>query len=158
VDEMAVYTLKLSGVDTHPISQWTINWGDGTTPEVVFGNPTQATHAFAVGPNSYNIMASATDSIGTYNATQSVTVTVTHVQPKITFTGNASVVERIPYVLTLSGLVTGNHPIDHWTINWGDGALPQVVTGNPTTTSHVFAFGPRKYTITASGTDDVGTY
>src|SRR5262249_29367359 len=54
VNEGTAYVLGLSssdpGVDT--ISQWTINWGDGTF-NAVTGNPSSATHVYADGPNDY---------------------------------------------------------------------------------------------------------
>ncbi len=158
VNETGVYTLRLSGTDTHPISQWTINWGDGSAPQTLSGNPTSVTHVFAYGPQTNTITATATDALGTYSAGNSLAVAVQHLPPKVTFGGATTVNEGAPYVLTLSGIVIGNHAISQWTINWGDGTAHDTVTGNPTTATHVYAVGPHNYIISATATDDVGTY
>ena len=46
----SIYTLNLSSTDpgADTISQWTINWGDGTD-QVVTGNPSSVTHTYADG-------------------------------------------------------------------------------------------------------------
>src|SRR4029450_9895018 len=61
VDEGSSYTLSLSSVDpgTDTISQWTINWGDGT--QIVSGNPASVTHVYADGTVNRTISATATD-------------------------------------------------------------------------------------------------
>ena len=61
VNEGALYTLNLSGIDPgHTISSWAINWGDGSAVQTVSGNPSTVTHTFASGPHSYTISATAT--------------------------------------------------------------------------------------------------
>ena len=57
VNEGAIYTLSLSaggdpGADT--VSQWVIDWGDGTT-QTVTGNPSSVTHVYADGAADYMI-------------------------------------------------------------------------------------------------------
>ena len=155
VAEQATYSLSLSATDpNHTISSWTITWGDGNT-QTVTGNPSFVTHSYAVGPNSYTISASATDDVGAYSAnTQSVTVN--HVPPTLTIAGPSSIAEQSSYNLSLSETDT-NHIISSWTITWGDGDT-QTVTGNPSSVSHMYAVGPNSYTISATATDDVGTY
>jgi uncharacterized delta-60 repeat protein len=68
------YTLDLSAqfpqVDQNNdfIDSWTVNWGDGTTDspdsETFTGNPSSVTHVYSVGPNSFDIQATATDTSG----------------------------------------------------------------------------------------------
>src|SRR5262245_4557821 len=43
------YTLNLAAVDPEndPVSQWTIDWGDGTPVQTLPGNPSSATHSYA---------------------------------------------------------------------------------------------------------------
>ena len=43
-----------------------------------------------------------------------------------------------------------------WTINWGDSI--EVVSGNPASVSHTYADGDVNYVITASATDEDGTF
>jgi hypothetical protein len=160
VNEGANYTLVLGATPAagHPISRWTISWGDGSAPQVVNGNAQPVTHVFASGPHTYVISATAADDIGTYAAGNTVTVAVQHVPPTLTLSGAPSVNELATYTLTLSAVVFGGHAIDHWTVTWGDGSAPQVVNGNPASVNHVFASGPHTYVISATATDDVGTY
>ena len=63
VNEDATYTLNLSATgepSNHPITSWTINWGDGTADQTITGNPSSATHVYAEA-GSYTITASATE-------------------------------------------------------------------------------------------------
>ncbi len=61
------FTLNLS--DTDPgddaITEWIINWGDGTI-DTLAGDPTSATHTYAQEGFTYNITVSATDEDGTW--------------------------------------------------------------------------------------------
>ncbi len=63
----SVYTLTLGvsdpGDDT--ISEWVIDWGDGTV-DTIAGNPPTATHPYVGIGATYNILAAATDEDGTY--------------------------------------------------------------------------------------------
>ena len=66
VGEGSVYTANLAvtdpGADT--VTQWIINWGDGTI-DTLAGNPASATHTY-VNPGEYNITASVADEDGTW--------------------------------------------------------------------------------------------
>ncbi len=156
VDEASVYTLNLSSFDpgADTITSWTINWGD--TTEVVSGNPSSATHTYADGPNGYTISATATDEDGTYSAGNTVSVAVNNVAPTLTLSGAASVNEGSPYTLNLSSSDPGADTITSWTINWGDST--QVVSGNPSSVTHTYADGTNNYTISATATDEDGTF
>jgi hypothetical protein len=160
VDEGSLYTLHLSssdpGADT--ISQWNINWGDGTPIQVVVGNPTIVTHTFADGLETRTISATATDEDGTFDAGNTVTVTVNNIPPTLAISGAASVNEASGYELSLSRSDPGADTIDHWTIHWGDGTPDEVVSGNPTSAWHTFADGPANFTISATATDEDGTF
>ena len=76
VGEGGTYLLSLSssdpGADT--ISQWDIDWGDGSAVETVAGNPSSTAHVYST-QGSYTISATATDEDGTFNA-NSLPVTV----------------------------------------------------------------------------------
>jgi Ca2+-binding RTX toxin-like protein len=156
VNEGSPYTLNLSANDPgQSITNWTINWGDGNT-QTVSGNPSSAAHTYAVGPNNYSITASITDGNGTYNASSPQSVTVNHVPPTLTISGNSSVNEQAAYTLNLSES-DPNHTVSGWSINWGDGST-QTISGTPSTVTHTFATGPATETISATATDNVGTY
>jgi hypothetical protein len=155
VSEGGVYTLGLSsndpGADT--ITSWTINWGDSV--EVVSGNPASVIHTYADGAVSYNVTATATNEDGTF-ASNSVAVSVANVAPTLAISGAASVNEGSVYTLSLSSTDPGADTITSWTINWGDST--QVVTGNPSSVTHTYADGTVNYNITATATDEDGTY
>jgi hypothetical protein len=155
VNPGVAYTLNLSGrepVAGHTISQWTISWGDGTT-SVIHGNPMTATHTYTGGPHHYTIHATAKDDVGTYAAAKTVAVDVTALH----ISGDATVNEAATYTLTLASHETAGHTISKWTITWGDGTST-TTTGNPGSVTHVFASGPHTYTVSATATDNLGTF
>lgn len=61
------------------------------------------------------------------------------------------------YVLSLAASDPGVDTITSWTITWGDGVI-ETVAGNPPSVTHVYADGPNTYTISATGTDEDGTF
>jgi uncharacterized delta-60 repeat protein len=154
-DEGAVYTLGLSSTDPgdDTIASWTIDWGDGI--EIVAGNPASVTHNYADGPNSYTVSATATDEDGTF-ASNSIFVAVDNVAPTLVISGSASVDEGGLYTLGLSSSDPGDDTITSWTIDWGDSI--EVVAGNPSSATHTYADGTANYTISATATDEDGTF
>src|SRR5262245_7507219 len=50
--QYAPYTLNLAATDPEndPVTQWTIDWGDGSPAQTLPGNPSSATHDYASGP------------------------------------------------------------------------------------------------------------
>jgi hypothetical protein len=159
VNEGALYTLNLSSADpgADTISFWTINWGDGTQNQVVVGNPASVTHTFADGPALRTINATATDEDSTFAANM-LMVTVANISPALSISGAASIDEGSLYTLNLSSTDPGADTIDHWTITWGDGSPNEVVNGNPTSVTHFYADGPLDLTISATATDEDGTF
>ena len=90
-------------------------------------------------------------------------VTVENVAPTLTLSGDASVNEGSMYTLHLSSSDPGDDTIASWTIDWGDGSNPQTYTAEEVgnlngVVTHVYADGPNTYVITASATDEDGTY
>jgi uncharacterized delta-60 repeat protein len=153
VAEGSTYTLTLTSTDP-TTTQWTINWGDSI--QVVPGNPTSVTHVYADGPQNYTISATVTTSTGTVPVTNTVAVSVLNVSPTLTINGAASVNEGATYTLTLLSSDPGVDTITSWTINWGDSI--QTVAGNPSSVTHTYADGNASYTISASATDEDGTF
>jgi PKD domain/Metallo-peptidase family M12B Reprolysin-like len=157
-DEQSTYTLSLSASDPgQAISSWFITWGDGDTQNVT-GNPTSMTHVYAVGPNNYTISATATDGTGTYTASNTIAVSVAHVPPTLTISGAPSVSVGVSYALNLSALEVASHSISGWIITWGDGSTPQNISGNPSIVSHTYVTGAQSCIISATASDDVGSY
>ncbi len=120
------------------------------------GNPASVSHTYADGTANYTISATATDEDGTYSAGNTVGVTVNNVAPTLAISGAASTNEGSTYTLGLSSSDPGADTISQWTINWGDST--QVVTGNPASVTHVYADGTANYTISATATDEDGSY
>src|SRR5205807_395781 len=130
------------------------NWGDST--QIVTGNPASVSHTYADGNANYTISATASDEDGTFAAGNSVAVMVNNVAPTLVLSGAASVNEGSNYTLNLSSTDPGADTISQWTVNWGDGT--QAVSGNPTSVTHTYADGIAHYTISATATDEDGTY
>jgi Ca2+-binding RTX toxin-like protein/6-phosphogluconolactonase (cycloisomerase 2 family) len=83
VDEGSSYTLSLSASDPgrDTITEWQINWGDGSSVETISGNPESVEHIYSDGAAQHQVSATATDEDGTFNAGNSVTVTVNDIAP-----------------------------------------------------------------------------
>jgi hypothetical protein len=152
------YTLNLNGRETgaDTIMSWTVTWGDGTV-QTLTGNPSSATHVYANGSKSYTISARATDEDGTYDAANTVTVSVANVAPTLSLSGVAVSDPSSPYTLNLSSLNGGTGGISSWTITWGDGTS-QTVSGNPSSVTHTYPLVHRSYTISAQATNAQGTF
>ncbi|MEX0643544.1 MAG: PKD domain-containing protein [Pirellulales bacterium] len=153
VNEGATYTLTTTSGDP-TTSQWTINWGDST--EIVAGNPSSVSHVYADGPNNYTITASITTSTGTFAVGNTVAVAVQNVAPTLAISGASDVDEAATYALNLSSLDPGADTITQWTIDWGDGI--EIVGGNPASVNHTYADGDANYMISATATDEDGTF
>ncbi|MGD9932394.1 MAG: PKD domain-containing protein [Dehalococcoidia bacterium] len=151
----ATYTLSLSvtdpGADT--VSSWQISWGDGP-PETVTGNPGSVTHVYASAPGTQQVSATAIDEDGAHTSNQ-LTVNVYNVAPPLTIDGPATVDEGATYTLSLD---SGAPFVASWTIDWGDGTGPEVISGDPASATHVYADGPETHAITATATDGADTW
>src|SRR4029077_8222385 len=79
-----------------------------------------------------------------------------NVDPTLTISGAADVNEGALYTLNLSSSDPGTDTITQWTINWGDSI--QVVAGNPASVTHTYADGDANYVISATATDEDGTF
>ncbi len=108
----------LSGDDT-------ILGGDGNV-ETVSGNPSSVTHVYAEGPNTYTISATGTDEDGTYDAGNTVGVSVTNVAADLqNLTVTPSINEND--IATLSGDILDSGIQDTFTllVDWGDDSAVQ---------------------------------
>jgi PKD repeat protein len=154
VNEGSQHTLTFSATDpgSDTISSWFIQWGDGSTTTVA-GAATSATKTYADN-GSYTITVTATDEDGSYTATRALTVN--NVAPTLTIGGPSTRAEGATYTLTLASSDPGADTLSSWTIFWGDGTS-STVAGNATTASKIYADNG-SYTITATATDEDGTY
>ena len=109
------------------------------------------------GPSTRTVYLRVTDGGGVTN-TASATVQVNNAPPTLTLGGANTALALLPYTLTLNAADPGADTITGWVINWGDG-VSQNVAGNPSSVTHTYGItfvGAR--TITATATDEDGTY
>ncbi len=142
-------TLNLTASDPgdDTITQWTIDWGDGSELETFEANDATVTHVYAddrVGNNTIAIEAFDEDG-GPYTA--DIVVTVVE-RPAIV--GEESVDEGSVYTLQLQN--PGGIVIDQWIIDWGDGKT-ETVAGTATEATHAYADNGL-VRITATARDD----
>jgi hypothetical protein len=120
---------------------------------------TGSEHAFTFTPDDnagYDISLTVTDDDGGVG-TDAATIAVTNVAPTLVLSGDSAVAEGAPYTLNLASSDPGADTISSWAITWGDGNV-DTVSGNPSPVTHVYAEGPNSYTISATATDEDGTY
>src|SRR5262249_8277303 len=138
-----------SDADGDPLSYlW--SFGDGAT-----ATGAAPTHLYADN-GTYTVTLTVNDGQGG-STSDSLVVTVLNVAPTLTLSGASAVNEATTYTLNLAANDPGQDTIANWTITWGDGSV-QTVTGNPGSVSHTYADGPRTYTISATASDEDGTY
>jgi phospholipase C len=126
--EASLYTLNLSSSyngdpDGDKVNNWTVTWGDGTTSGPIKGASPQATHFYSE-EGQYTISATANDDDGTYNGSNTITLTV---QDAALQTSGAAVTAT--EAATFSGSVatftdpTNDSTASDYTANiiWGDG-------------------------------------
>ncbi|MFQ5979663.1 MAG: PKD domain-containing protein [Candidatus Heimdallarchaeota archaeon] len=152
VPEGADYTLSLSasGAGAATINQWTIDWGDGLI-ETIPGNPTEVTHIYADGPASYTISATATNSYGTYNADNTLTVTIADLAPGAAFSWAPEPQNEGTAVLFTDLSTSSPDAIVSWA--WDFSGLGSSSNQHPS-----FTFmNDGTYTVTLTVTDDDGS-
>ena len=129
VDVGTPYRLSLvskdPGEDT--ITQWTIDWGDGTVSTVP-GYQVETTHVFNEGPTEHTITATALDEDGTFMA-NTIDVNVTEsAAPVMTemYLLPPVVAEEEPIVLHAAFEGFNDDSVVHATIDWGDGTVDEI--------------------------------
>jgi len=143
VDEGTTYFLTLDASDPgdDAVQYWTVNWGDGSDPETVFGNTTSAAHVFAANSSGgVTITASATNEDGTF-AANPLALQVNNLAPTISldvsYLGQKTV--------TLFGQVSDYAP----------GGLTVTFTGEVNTTTVTDENGNFSITLDADGLGNV---
>jgi hypothetical protein len=142
VAEGASYQLTLSSNDPgdDTITQWDIDWDDSTTAETIPGNPSLALHTYVEGPNSYTISGSATDEDGTYNAGNTISLSVLNAPPVVSAVSDQTVNEGSGISMDLAIFNDPGMMDTHTaTINWGDSTIISgIITSNYVSGSHTY--------------------
>jgi hypothetical protein len=134
-----------------------VDYGDGSGVQTLVLNDDKTfslSHTYA-DDNVYMVEVKVTNDDGAFGSGYT-TVTVNNVAPTLGLSGDASVYAGDTYTLSLSSSDPGTDTITSWSINWGDVVEP--VTDNPASVTHVYADGPHDYTISATATDEDGTF
>jgi hypothetical protein len=125
IQEGSLYTLGLSASDPgeDTVTQWIIDWGDGTTESS--GQVASATHRFADdGPRT--ILVTAIDEDGSYTATKAINVL--NAPPGLQELGTAVARVDENEIVQLTGRIVDPGVLDSFTLNidWGDGTQQSV--------------------------------
>ncbi|MFO0937120.1 MAG: PKD domain-containing protein [Gemmataceae bacterium] len=109
---------------------------------------------------TYTISVKITTALNgeTYSNIDVATLTVTNKAPSLTLAGSSIVEVNSSYTLNLSSTDLGEDTVRTWTINWGDGSLAETYNGTPATATHVYSTESSSRTITATATDEDGSY
>jgi Ca2+-binding RTX toxin-like protein len=133
----------------------TVNYGDNTGNQALtLANGSFSLSHIYADDGQYTITVTITPTQGAV-LTDTAAVTVNLVAPTLTLSGDGSVNEGATYTLNLASIDPDT--IDHWAITWSDGNV-ETVSGNPASTTHIYADGPNDYTISATATDEDGTF
>ncbi len=136
---------------------WEVFKGTGTTAFASQSSVDGTSFSFTPDDNeSYRIVLTVSDEDGG-GTTVEQTITVANVAPMLVLSGAGTVDEGATYTLGLASSDPGADTISGWTITWGDGAI-ESVPGNPASVTHVYADGPNACQISATATDEDGTY
>ncbi len=147
---------------------YVINWGDGSTtdlgtPDVDVLGASGIDHEGSFdGSHTYSddgvftVTVTVNDS-GGGTATEAFDVTVDNVAPTLTLAGVANSDEGAGYTLNFSSSDPGDDTIAQWDVDWGDGSL-ETILGDPSLATHTYVDGNNNYTISATATDEDGTF
>ncbi len=140
VREGAPYTLNLATLTTEAataIASWTIDWGDGTTPES-FAAAGVKTHTYADGDQSHTIRVDVNQSIGGTATVATLPVSVRNVAPNVTsLAGDTTGSEAVALMFTASATDPGADPLTY-TWDFGDGSSP-IAGIDLTSVQHAYA-------------------
>jgi hypothetical protein len=162
-------TVTISGSFTDPdADEWTVtvDYGDDSENLPLVLNKEhlvldEQQHGFSLSHTymdngTYTVTVTVDDSMAI--ATSTIPITVNNVAPTLTISGGELVDEGSTYTLNLKATDPGADTITSWAITWGDGSQVETVTGNPASVTHVYADGPATPTISATATDEDGTF
>ncbi len=175
--EGETYTLNLAAIDPGDdlVSQWIVDWGDGTIDQVG-GAAKFATHQYADNGN-YEISVVAVDDDNSvanpyivFDATSSaasLNVSIANVAPQTTIVAADEVAEGSLFSLTLSPPIDpGDDTVSGYFVIWGDGTFefsdaPASDRNGFTPAlnlSHIYADGSAQHTVLVVLLDEEGHY
>jgi len=105
---------------------------------------------------TYPIAVQVDDGVNT-PVTDTANVTIANAAPVLATTGVPTITAGALYTLTLGVTDPGADTITGWTVNWGDGTV-DTLPGNPSSVTHRYADEGFTNDITASATDEDGTW
>lgn len=137
---------------------WSLN-GDGDFADAAGSSPTLTWAQLAAlgidNEGTYPITLEVTDGQSTIQIPSTLVVNL--VPPTLSIAGPGIITEGQTYTLGLSASEPGGDAITSWMIDWGDGST-QTLAGNAASATHVYSAPPDAVTITATATDEDGTY
>ncbi|HEX7446069.1 MAG TPA: dockerin type I domain-containing protein [Pirellulales bacterium] len=137
---------------------WSFN-GDGNFADAKGPSPMLTWEQLAAlgidNEGTYPITLEVTD--GTNTIQIPTTLAVQLVPPTLSIAGPGIITEGETYTLGLSASEPGGDVITGWSVDWGDGAT-QTLAGNATSATHIYSAPPNAVTISATATDEDGTY
>ena len=149
------FTLSAQEPGTDAVSEWIIDWGDGTSSRV-FGPDSLVTQHTYYADGQFTLRVGAVDEDGLHISPTTYAVSVAEVPPTLAIAGPGTSTEGALYTLGLSASDPGRGTIASWTVNWGDGTV-QTVPGNPSALIHTYQ-KPGTWIISATATDQMATY
>jgi|GEM_PF-1839254 len=154
--EGAQYTLTIAADDVgdDEITEWIIDWGNGTT---TVGAAGQNVFVYA-DDGTYTITVTGIDDAGAHSQTWHLTVE--NVTPQVSISGSGAAEEGSLYEVTISLSDPGDDAIVAWSLDWGDGTVqvggPAPANGSVTLT-HTYA-DDGTYTVVFAFADEDGAY
>ena len=132
-------TLRAIDPGNDVVSQWIVDWGDGTAATVVEDAEPDVTHVFAddSGEGTFPVEVTAVDNDGVYGET--FEVAVSNVAPELCVAALPRLNEGDRLRLLLDWRDPGNDRLNYWTIDWGDDSQPETVAGSVRMVTHAYA-------------------
>jgi hypothetical protein len=153
------YSLTIAGFNDqgYTPSQYTINWGDGTTS--VYSTTGVVKHTYTKGITT-KITADLIDSTGTYLAAGTLAVSTGSgspalATPSVTLSGSTNANVGGIYVLSMALVSDTNGPPIEYIVNWGDGQASVYSAASAAT--HIYA-ATGSDTISVDVMDPAGTF
>ncbi len=152
-------SLTFAVTNSTTVTGITVNWGDGTSQDILAGTATSGSHVYAatgtLQSQTYTITVSATNAGGSGSGTTTETVkdrppmvVVSSVSPNPTSTGRT--------VTANFTSTDSDGTIASITVNWGDGTAVDNLAGTATSDSHSYSTAGN-YTISLVATDNGGS-
>ncbi len=142
------------------ISSTTVNWGDGSAPDVLAGSATTDTHTYS-SSNTFTIIVTATDNSGsTGQGTGSVTVQTPVSPPTVSVNSPTPNPAATGQAVSITFAVSSSVTVTGVTVNWGDGTATDSLPGTATSDTHIYAstggVKTQTFTIAVTATNSAG--